>query len=60
MALAGLAFPPLEIVAAVGSIGAMCVTTISQIVGLTKEGINAYKNSYFKNDDITKYLDESK
>lgn len=59
VALAGLAFPPLEIAAALGYLGAMGASAISSIVGWTKLGINAYKNSSFKNDDISKYIDES-
>lgn len=60
IALAGLAFPPLEIVAAVGYLGAAAGSAISQVVGWSQEGINAYKNSFFKNEDVNSFLDESK
>ena len=60
ISLLGLAFPPLEIIAAIGYVGAGAGSLISEAVGWTKEGINAYKNSYFKNDEINSFLDESK
>ena len=60
IALAGLAFPPLEIAAAIGYGGAMLASSISSIVGWTKVGINAYYNSDFKNDELKEFLDETK
>ena len=60
ISLAGLAFPPLEIFAAIGYVGAGVGSLISEAVGWSQEGINAYKNSYFKNEEINSFLDETK
>ena len=60
ISLLGLVFPPLELIAAIGSMGAGAGGLISDAVGWTKEGINAYKNSDFKNEEINSFLDESK
>lgn len=60
ISLAGLAFPPLEIFAAIGYFGAGVGSLISEAVGWSQEGINAYKNSYFKNEEINSFLDETK
>ncbi len=59
ISLAGLAFPPLEIVAALGYVGSVTACAISEVVGLSKVGINAYINSDFKNDELREFLDES-
>ena len=58
--VAGLAFPPLEIAALIGVIGASCASFISEIVRYSKMGYEAYKNSDFKNDKLDKFCDESK
>ena len=58
--LGGLAFPPLEIAAAVGYLGSIAVGTISNIVGLGQLGVNVYKNWDFKNEEIDSFIDESK
>ena len=60
LCLAGLAFPPLEIAAALGALGAGCASWISDIVGFSKWGYEAYKNSDFKNDELGDFCDESK
>ena len=59
VALGGLAFPPLEIAAVFGYLISMGVSLISNIFGWTKVGINQYKNSDFKYDEIDKFLDET-
>ena len=60
LCLAGLAFPPLEIAAAIGVLGANCASWISNIVGFSKIGYEIYKNSDFKNDSLDSFCDESK
>lgn len=60
LCLAGLAFPPLEIAAAIGALGAGCASWISNIVGFSKIGYEIYKNSDFKNDSLDSFCDESK
>lgn len=60
ISMVGLAFPPLEIIAAIGYAGAGIGCLISEAVGWSQVGINAYKNSYFKNEEINSFLDETK
>lgn len=60
IALAGLAFPPLEIAAIVGFIGSISASAISNVVGLTEFGINKSKNEVFKNEEIKSFVDETK
>lgn len=57
--IGGLAFPPLEILAAVTCVGASAGSLISNAVGWSQEGYNAYKNSYFKNEEVNSFLDET-
>ena len=58
--LGGLAFPPLEIAAALGCLGSMAVTAISNIVRWGQLGVKVYKNWDFKNEEIDSFIDESK
>ena len=58
--LGGLAFPPLEIAAALGYLGSMAVAAISNLVGWGQLGVKVYKNWDFKNEEIDSFIDESK
>ena len=55
-----MAFPPLEIVAAVGYLGTLIGSGMSSAQGWTKIGINAYKNSDFKKEEFSSFIDETK